>query len=74
MFGNLPVSTVAQFIQIVLCHAKMMPDFVQHCRPHLIDELLLGVADYFHILLEDVDHVRKCSRLQNTPLSQGMPQ
>src|SRR5688500_12988152 len=49
-------SAVAELIQIVLVHAKMMPDLVEDRGPHLLDQLVFGVRRQLHVFLEDVDH------------------
>jgi hypothetical protein len=62
---GLPIS---QFIQILLIHAKMMPDFVEHRGSDLLDQVRFAVAGQLDVLLKDVNHIRKLPGVHDASL------
>src|SRR4051794_39950944 len=52
-------SPVAQLVQVVLVHAEVVTDLVEHGGTDLLDQALLVVARKLDIFLKDVDDVRK---------------
>lgn len=66
-----PDSAITELVQIVFVHAEEMADFVEDGDADFTDQVGLGVANLFDVVLEDIDDVGHAAGLFHAAFQEG---